>query len=98
MKYIFKTFLILYLLFNFNNSFSQNNNEKKYIKELKSIFIDSKNKKLELMFLNIDVTYTLLIIKNIFKKLKFLEKIIFGFLLKSQNNMMSCLKNLIYMN
>lgn len=30
MKYIFKTFLILYLLFNFNNSFSQNNNEKKY--------------------------------------------------------------------
>lgn len=71
---------------------------KKNIKELKSIFIDSKNKKLELMFLNIDVTYTLLIIKNIFKKLKFLEKIIFGILLKSQNNMMSCLKNLIYMN
>ena len=60
MKYIIQIFLIFFYSINSLNALSQNRVDQKiYLKELKSIFIDSKNKKLELMFLNIDGTYTL---------------------------------------
>lgn len=52
MKYIFKTLLILYLLFNFINSFSQNNNEdKRFIQEIKNLFRDATNQKFKLPFI-----------------------------------------------
>ena len=51
MKYIFKTLLIFFYSINSLNALSQNRVDQKiYLKELKSIFIDSKNKKLELIF------------------------------------------------
>lgn len=57
---IFKVSLIIFLILFSIHVFSQNRiNQKLYIKELKSIFKDSKNNNLELMFLNIDGTYTL---------------------------------------
>ena len=59
MKYIFKTFLILYLLFNFNNSFSQNNNEKKYSKEIKLFFQNAAEDNKRYLFLNNSDTFNL---------------------------------------
>lgn len=59
MKYIFKTLLILYLLFNFINSFSQNNNEKKYIKEMKLFFQNAAEDNSWQAFLNYDDTFNL---------------------------------------
>jgi hypothetical protein len=60
MKYSVKILLTLILTLIFHYSYSQNKvDQKLYIKELKSIFKDSKNNNLELMFLNIDGTYSL---------------------------------------
>ncbi len=59
MKYIFKTLLILYLLFNFNNSFSQNNNEKKYSKEIKLFFQNAAENNSWKAFLNYNDTFNL---------------------------------------
>jgi hypothetical protein len=61
MKYIFKILVIFPLLIIFISSFSQNRNEeKRYIKEIRSIFNDATNQNLNwLYFLNFDNTITL---------------------------------------
>jgi len=59
MKYIFKTLLILYLLFNFIHSYSQNNNEKKYSKEIKLFFQNAAEDNSWQAFLNYNDTFNL---------------------------------------
>ena len=59
MKYISKTLLIFYLLLIFINSYSQNNNEKKYIKEMKLFFQNAAEDNSWQAFLNYNHTFNL---------------------------------------